>query len=78
MVSVHTQSMTARSSVRKGTRRKLQTQRDRQSVKGLLARLGCVDLLDSPLEQEQVQVVVALGQEVSQNPCWVTGADLIG
>lgn len=33
---------------------------------------------DSPLEQEQVQVVVALGQEVPQNPGRVTGADLVG
>lgn len=46
VVSVHTQSMTARSSVRKGTMRKLQTHketdnkkvrlRNRQSVKGFL------------------------------------------
>lgn len=33
---------------------------------------------DSPLEQEQVEVVVALCQEVSQNSCWVTRTDLIG
>lgn len=35
-------------------------------------------MLDSPLEQEEIEVVVALRQEVSQNTCRVTRSNLIG
>ena len=32
----------------------------------------------SPLEQEEVDVVVALGEEVAEDPSWVAAADLVG
>lgn len=36
------------------------------------------NLTDSPLEEEQIEVVVLLGEEVSQNPSGIATADLIG
>lgn len=83
MVSVQTQSITALSSVRKGTRRKLQV--EIQLETSTLVPRHCAKLQyatcwtgDSPLEQEQIEVVVALCQEVSQNSCWVARSNLIG
>lgn len=32
----------------------------------------------SPLKQEEVDIIVALGEEVSEHTCWVATADLIG
>lgn len=32
----------------------------------------------SPLKQEEIDVVVALGEEVSEDPRWVAAADLVG
>ena len=34
--------------------------------------------LNSPLKQEEVEIIVALGEEVSQNAGGITTADLIG
>lgn len=94
VVSVHTQSITALSSVRKGTRRNLHTHisflnrlwfqtveacfRVLPSLLSLWQQTVFWTVLDSPLEQEEVEVVVALCQEVSQNTCWVTRSNLIG
>ena len=40
--------------------------------------LTAVDLQDSPLKQEEVEIVVALGEEVAQDAGGIPTADLIG
>ena len=81
VVSVQTQSMTARSSTRKGTRRNL----------GGTGKWGCYSSTHPseatrpratrcpvPLEEEEVEVVVFLGEEVAQDAGGVATEDLVG
>lgn len=78
MVSVHTQSMTARSSTRKGTRRNLGGHGDRALVRHPRGARGSPWSRAIPLEEEEVEVVVFLGEEVAQDAGGIATADLVG
>lgn len=53
---------------------------DRTRALDLFAQLEeiILSLVNSPLKQEEVDIIVALGEEVSQNTSGITTADLIG
>lgn len=79
VVSVHTQSITARSSTRKGTSRKLWATRSETYTsphsypRPFGPQGGC-----SPLEEEEVQIVVLLGEEVAKDASGIATTDLVG
>lgn len=85
-VSVQTQSITARNSVRNGTRRKLK--RNNACLSYAVRRRALVTIHNvcmnrfsqhnSPLKQEEVDIIVALCEKVPQNAGGITAADLIG
>lgn len=79
VVSVQTQSMTARSSTRKGTRRNLAGgARGERAAAAPCWQPGPVRPPALPLEEEEVEVVVFLGEEVAQDAGGVAAADLVG
>lgn len=83
VVSVHTQSITARSSTKNGTRRNLGTDgqsveyeiQSRDSKRGFNKGLKSGNV--SPLEEEEVEVIVLLGEKVSEDAGGIAAADLI-
>lgn len=79
VVSVQTQSMTARSSTRKGTRRNLGAgARGERAAAAPCWQPGPARPPALPLEEEEVEVVVFLGEEVAQDAGGVAAADLVG
>lgn len=83
VVSVQTQSITARSSTRKGTRRNLHTHTLSIHItlsiySMLILEIRRAQYVFIPLEEKQVEVVVFLGKEVAEDTSGISTADLIG
>lgn len=79
MVSVQTQSITALSSVRKGTKRNLENHTRWYIYISLNIYIYINQLITIlPLEEKEVYVVVVLCKEVAQDAIRVTTFDLVG